>query len=235
MAQPQAGMQPPGPHQVGGPPQLGPQHPQRPGPPQPGPPHPQPGQQHPPAGQQVASGAKELANGAKTYFANTVAPAAMGAAQTVSQRSGQAPGAVHWTIWSRFALPVLAFIGIISLFMPLASASYMGRSRSINYFSEDAPPGEGAVMLIAFLLVIGFSVASLVTGRKWALITAGVLAILVGLVGMLNGFGTAAAINGERYGSVGAGAIFLGLMGLGLIVSAIITFLPQKGLTAQQY
>ena len=183
----------------------------------------------------MASGAKDLANGAKAYLANTVAPAAVGAAQKVSQRSGQAPGAVHWTIWFRFALPVLALVGIISLFMPLASASYMGRSASVNYFSEGAPEGEGAFMLLAFMLVIGFSVASLLTGKKWALITAGVLAILVGLIGMINGFGTASAASGERYGSAGAGAILLGTVGLTLIVSAIVTLLPQQRFTAQRY
>lgn len=222
------GQRPPG---DPGPPQGGQPYPQ----PQAG--QPQPGQSHTGSqasqgAQQLASGAKQLAGGAKEYFANTVAPAAVNAAQNVSQRSGQALGGpVHWTIWFRFALPVAALLAIIALFMPIASVSYMGRSMSINYFSEEAPSGEGAIMLVLFLAVIGFAVVSLVTGRKWAIITAGVLGVLAGLIGMINGFGSASAISGQQYGSAGAGAILLGVMGIGMLATAIITFLPQNRLT----
>ncbi|WP_156208120.1 hypothetical protein [Nocardiopsis sp. SBT366] len=204
------GFQPPGAHPQGQPPHGG-----------------QPGQTSQGA-QQIASGAKELAKGAKTYFTTTVAPAAVGAAQTVSQRSGQAPGAVHWSIWFRFAIPALALVAIISLFLPLASVSYAGRSASVNYFSPDAPEGEGAVMLALFVVVIVFGVVSLVTGKKWALITAAVIAIIAGLFGMINGLGTASSVNSQGIGSVGAGAIFLGLAGLALVASAVVTLLPQK-------
>ncbi|WP_160049261.1 hypothetical protein, partial [Nocardiopsis sp. JB363] len=179
----------------------------------------------------MASGAKQLAGGAKDYFANTVAPAAVNTAQTVSQRSGQAPGGpVHWTIWFRFALPVITFIAIISLFMPIVSASYRGHSRSVNYFSEEAD-GEGAIMLVLFLVVIGFAVVSLVTGKKWAIITAGVLGVLAGLIGMINGFGSASAASSQSHSSAGAGAVLLGITGIGMLATAIITFLPQHRLT----
>lgn len=183
---------------------------------------------------QAASGAKDLANGAKTYFADTVAPAAMSAARTVSERSGEGSGAVHWTIWVRFAVPVLALIGIISLFMPIASASYRGYSVSVNYFSEEAPPGEGAVMLIGFIAVIAFSVVSLMTGKKWAVITAGVLAILFGLVGTINGFGSGSSASGQAYASAGSGAILLGISGLLLLIAATVTLLPKKVFAAGQ-
>ncbi|WP_017547040.1 variant leucine-rich repeat-containing protein [Nocardiopsis prasina] len=208
--QPPHGFQPPGAHPQDPPPHGG-----------------QPGQASQGA-QQIASGAKELAKGARTYFTTTVAPAAVGAAQTVSQRSGQAPGAVHWSIWFRFAIPALALVAIISLFLPLASVSYMGYSESINYFSPDAPDGEGAIMLTFFVVVIVFGVVSLVTGKKWALITAAVIAIIAGLFGTINGLGTASSVNNQGIGSVGAGAIFLGLSSLALVASAIVTLLPQK-------
>lgn len=208
--QPPHGFQPPGAHPQGPAPHGG-----------------QPGQASQGA-QQIASGAKELAKGAKTYFTTTVAPAAVGAAQTVSQRSGQAPGAVHWSIWFRFAIPALALVAIISLFLPLASLSYRGYSESFNYFSPEAPDGEGAIMLTFFVVVIVFGVVSLVTGKKWALITAAVIAIIAGLFGTINGLGTASSVNNQGIGSVGAGAIFLGLSSLALVASAIVTLLPQK-------
>lgn len=228
---PNGGQRPPG--QPGPPPQGGPPHP---GQPYPGQPHPggqypgrpQEASQAPQGAQQPTSGAKQFADGAKDYFTNTVAPAALNAAQTVSQRSGQAPGApVHWTIWFRFALPVIALIAIISLFMPLVSASHMGYSVSVNYFSEEAG-GEGAILLVLFLALIGFAVTSLVTGKKWAAITAGVLGVLAGLIGMINGFGSASAASSHMYGSAGAGAILLGITGIGMLASAIITFVPQQ-------
>ncbi|MET9798345.1 hypothetical protein [Nocardiopsis alba] len=247
---PQSGPQVPmggGPLQTGpqGPPGTGPQGPVGgpqggPMPPMGGPGRPpmggapQTGAQPSPAAQQAASNAKDLANGAKTYFADTVAPAAMSAARTVSQRSGEGSDAVHWTIWVRFAVPVIALIGAISLFMPIASASYGGYSVSVNYFSEEVAAGEGAIMLIGFIAVIAFSVVSLMTGKKWAAITAGVLAILFGLIGTINGFGTGSSASGQAYASAGAGAILLGISGLLLLIAAIVTLLPKKVFAAGQ-
>lgn len=214
------------------PPAAPPQQPQ-PGGPQPGA-QPQPGGQPPQAAQQMATGARQMADGAKSYFSNTVAPAAQNATQTVSEKSGLSSGSVHWTTWFQFALPAVALIGIIALFMPLASMSAMGRTETINYFSEDAPSGEGVVMLTLFLLVIGFAVVSLLTAKKWAVITTGVIAILAGLLSMLNGFGTSAAINDLGFGSVGAGAILLGIVGIAMLVTAIITMLPKPKPASQQ-
>lgn len=238
--QPQAGGQPTGPQSPGSPqPPNGFQSPagaQQPGPPQPGG-QPQPGAQ-PPTGsqasqgaQQMAAGAKDLANSAKTYFTNTVAPAAVSAAQTVGQKSGQASasGSVHWTTWFRIAIPILGLFGIITLFMPLVSASYRGYSESMGYFSANAPSeiqSEGMLLLFSFMLVIAFGVTSLVAGRKWAIITVGALAIIAGILGMIGGFGTASNASGISQASVGAGAIFLGLTGLSLIASAVVSFIP---------
>ncbi|GAB3748027.1 variant leucine-rich repeat-containing protein [Nocardiopsis nanhaiensis] len=203
-------------------------------PPQQPPGAPQPGGQPPQAAQQMATGARQVADGAKTYFTNTVAPAARSATRTVSEKSGLSSGSVHWTTWFQFALPAVALIGIIALFMPLASVSAMGRTETINYFSEDAPSGEGVAMLTLFLLVIGFAVVSLLTAKKWAVITTGVIAILAGLFSMLNGFGTSAAINDLGFGSVGAGAILLGIVGTAMLVTAIITMLPKPKPGPQQ-
>lgn len=221
----------PGPQPQGGQPYPGQPHPGQPHPGGQYPGHPEVGSQTSQGAQQIASGAKQLAGGAKDYFNKTVAPAAVSAAQNVSERSGQAPGSpVHWTIWFRFALPVITLIAIISLFMPIVSASYRGYSMSVNYFSEEAG-GEGAILLVLFLTIIGFSVASLVTGKKWAIITTGVLGVLAGLIAMINGFGSASAASSQTYGSAGAGAILLGITGIGMMATAIITFLPQQRLT----
>ncbi|MEU3018942.1 hypothetical protein ABZ635_16265 [Nocardiopsis sp. NPDC007018] len=217
--------------QQGPPPQYGPQPPA--GPPPQGAPQTegQPSQASQGA-QQMAAGAKDLANGAKAYFTNTVAPAAVSAAQTVSQRSGQASGTLHWSIWCRFAIPALALVGIISLLLPLGSVSYGGRTEHFNYFSPDAPGEEGVLMLTFYIFVIVFGVVSLLTGQRWALITVAVMGIVTGVFGMLNGFGNASRISSEAYASAGFGAILLGISGLALIVAAVITLLPQQKLGA---
>lgn len=224
--------------------QTGPQRPQgaQPtGPQQPGQPG-QPPSQASQGAQQMAAGAKDLANSAKTYFTNTVAPAAMSAAQTVGQKSGDATntGGVHWSTWFRIAIPILALFGIFTLFMPLVTISAMGRSESFGFFSPEAPDDlqtEGVLLLFAFVLVIAFGVVSLVLGKAWAIITAGSLTVLIGTLAMFDGFVNANNVSSSPYASAGAGAIFLGITGLGLLASAIISFVPliQKQLQKEQH
>ncbi|MDL5199732.1 hypothetical protein [Streptomyces sp. ALI-76-A] len=70
-----------------------------------------------------------------------------------------------------FILPAAAFLAIISLFLPVASA--MGFS--VNYFSDEAG-GEGGFLLFIMLAAIAASVVAVIRKANWSRITAGVVA-----------------------------------------------------------
>lgn len=184
-----------------------------------------------PSVQQMSAGAKQLAAGAKDYVTNTVAPAAAGAAKSiqraVNERAGQSPDRANRNTWVPFIGPAAAFIAIISLFLPIGSVSAFGYAISFNYFSEEVG-GEGVMLLILMLTSIAFAVVSILTRKKWARIMAGIVGILVGLFGMIDGFGTMANISSLSGTSVGAGAVLLAITSSVLFAVAILTLLPQK-------
>lgn len=128
----------------------------------------------------------------------------------------------HWTGWATLALPVLALIGIIALPLPAVSARVAGTSISANYFSS----GEGTFVLILMLLVIGFSAAFILLSKPWARIAAAAAGIIAGVIAAIDGFGTIANVSALGFGSVGIGAILLGLVGLLLVAAGVITLLP---------
>lgn len=188
--------------------------------------------------EQMAAGAKQMASGAKQYFTNTVAPAASGAAKSihdaVNERAARTPGSTMWVIWTQVAIIVAAFVGLISLFMPLASVSVFGYSLSINFFAEELAGelggngGEGVILVFLMLLTMALAVISLVLRKRWARITASVVAIIVGLVGMFDGFVMMANFSRLDYVSLGAGVVLLALMGTVLVVAGILTLLLKK-------
>lgn len=184
-----------------------------------------------PSVQPMSAGAKQLAAGAKAYFSSTVAPAAAGAARSiqsaVNERAGKPPAGANWNTWVPFIVPVAAFIAIISLFLPIGSVSVFGYSISINFFSEEAG-GEGVMLLILMLAAIAFAVVSILIRKKWARITAGIVGILVGLFGMIDGFATMANMSSVHGASVGSGVVLLAIASTVLLVAAILTLLPQK-------
>lgn len=194
----------------------------------------QPQREPNPHAQQMSTGAKAFAAGARGYFSETVLPATRKAAQTTIQRIGDhsaKPGAAPqpvWRLWVQIALVVLAFFGTIALFLPIASVSVFGFNESFNYFHGEAPSGEGAIMLTGFILVILAGVAAVLLRVTWARITAAVLAILVGLLSAINGFGTMAALGNEPMVSLGAGIVLLALLGVALIAAAVVTLLPAR-------
>lgn len=134
-----------------------------------------------PSVQQMSAGARQVAAGAKDYFANTVAPAAVGVTKsiqhTVNQPTRQSPASANWNDWVPFIVPVAAFIAIISLFLPVVSVSAFGYSMSANFFSEEVG-GEGFMLLILMLAAIAFAVVSVGTRKKWARITARIVGII---------------------------------------------------------
>lgn len=183
-----------------------------------------------PSLQQMSDGAKQLAAGAKDFFNTKVAPAAASASRniqnTVQEQTAQNPTFAKIVGWTPYAVPAIALLGIIFLFLPAASLSGMGFSMSVNFFGSGYTDGagDGVFVLILFLATIGFAIASIVTGKRWATITAGGVGILSGLVAALAAFGV--MIQATGFGvSVGAGAVLLVIAAFALIAaSALLLF-----------
>lgn len=182
--------------------------------------------------QQMSAGVKTFAAGARGYLNDTVLPATKQAAQTTHQRMGQhnagTPTQPMWRFLVQIALVVLAFFGTIALFLPLASVSAFGFSESFNYFHAEAPSGEGVFMLTGFIVVTLAGVTAILLRATWARITAGVLAILTGLISAINGFVTTAALTNEPMVSLGAGSVLLAVIGVALVAAAVVTLVPVK-------
>lgn len=202
-------------------------------------------QDQPTSVDQMAAGAKQLAAGAKEYFAHTVVPAAKCAGESLqktaaaqinaasqanasSQQTGSTPsGVAKLTGWAPLAVPALAFVAIISLFLPVGSVSAYGYSESINFFSEEVG-GEGVALLICMLLVIAGAVLAMVTGKRWVRITTGVLAALFGLLGAIDGFANMANLGNTSGVSIGAGVVLLAISSTALVVAAVLTLVTKK-------
>lgn len=192
-----------------------------------------------PSMQQMADGAKQVVNGARDFFntkvapavensgakeflSNRVAPAAQSAARSMQQSTSR-PGLAKLRGLATFILPAAAFLATISLFMPVASA--MGFS--VNYFS-----GEGGFLLFIMLVAIAASVVAVIRKANWSRITAGVVGIVAGLIGMIDGFGTMGSVSGTRYASVGAGVVLLALLSVVMLAAAVLIRLPSPQASA---
>ncbi|GHB88085.1 hypothetical protein GCM10010306_099010 [Streptomyces umbrinus] len=138
---------------------------------------------------QVVNGARDFFNtkvapavensGAKEFLSNHVVPAAQSAARSMQQSTSR-PGL------ATFILPAAALLAIISLSMPVASAMDF----SANSFSSEAG-GEGGFLLFIMLVAV-------IRNANWSRSTAGVVGIVAGLIGMIDGFGTMGSVSGTR-------------------------------------
>ncbi|MGW4106609.1 hypothetical protein [Streptomyces sp. NPDC004976] len=189
-----------------------------------------------PSMQQMTNGAKQVVNGARDFFntkvapavensgakeflSNRVAPAAQSAARSMQQSTSR-PGLAMLRGLATFILPAAAFLAIISLFMPVASA--MGFS--VNYFSDEAG-GEGGFLLFTMLVAV-------IRKTNWSRVTAGVVGIVAGLIGMIDGFGTMGSVSGTRYASVGAGVMLLALLSVVMLAAAVLILLSPRQASA---
>ncbi|MBP5897971.1 hypothetical protein [Streptomyces scabiei] len=196
-----------------------------------------------PSMQQMTNGAKQVVNGARDFFntkvapavensgakeflSNRVAPAAQSAARSMQQSTSR-PGLAKLRGLATFILPASAFLAIISLFMPVASA--MGFS--VNYFSDEAG-GEGGFLLFTMLVAIAASVVAVIRKTNWSRVTAGVVGIVASLIGMIDGFGTMGSVSGTRYASVGAGVVLLALLSVVMLAAAVLILLSPRQASA---
>ncbi|MFB7594684.1 hypothetical protein [Streptomyces sp. NPDC056160] len=58
-------------------------------------------------------------------------------------------------------------------------------------------------------------------------ITAGVVGIVAGLIGVIDGFG-AGSVSGTRYASVGAGVVFLAPLSVVMLAAAVLVLLSPR-------
>lgn len=195
---------------------------------------------------QIAVGAKQLASGAKEFLATRVAPAAAEAARsvqhTVTERAGEVQRSGGWQMWAPFAIPVLAFMGFISLFLPAASASaslFGSRiSHKVSFFDEDAE-GVGFMLLIFMLAVLALGVIAILKNVKWAKLAAAIAGIVVGLISLIIAISLMSSVGGasSSFGgfsvnaSVGAGTVFLFIASVLLVAASSLTVLPKKAAT----
>lgn len=182
--------------------------------------------------QQMADGARQVASGAKEFFNTRAAPAAQNAVRSIrqsasEQRSSPQTGTSRWAGWAPFALPVAAFVAIISLFMPIVSA--MGFSA--NFFSDEAE-GEGGFLLFVMLVTIAAAVTSIIVAAKWARVSAGVMGLVAGVIGMIDGFGNMISVSSHGGASIGAGLVFLALMALVMLACGILILLSLRRVPA---
>ncbi len=131
------------------------------------------------------------------------------------------------TTWAQFTLAAATVVGIISLFLPIGSAAAYGRSISVNYFSRQAG-GEGLILLFLMLTLIGFTGVLILTHKNWARITVGIGGMLVGVIGMIDGFSTISNLSGSSGASFGVGAVLLGATETVLLLAALVTLQPSR-------
>lgn len=181
---------------------------------------------------QIAGGAKQLASEAKDFLTTRVAPAAADAARTAQRAGG-------WQMWAPFAIPVLAFMGFMSLFLPAASASaaiFGNRiSQKVSFFGEDAE-GVGVMLLVFLLAVLALGVTSIVKNAKWAKLAAAIAGIVVGLISLIVTISLMANVgdSSSNFGafsvnaSVGSGTVMLFIVSILLVAASVTTALPKK-------
>ncbi|MDY6054766.1 hypothetical protein [Micrococcus sp.] len=143
--------------------------------------------------------------------------------------AGTLPETSTLTKAQHYAGPALAVLGVLSalsLFLPLAKAF----GYSVGWFSSDAPEGEGALLMVCFLLAAAAGLAAHFLRKTWVRIVAGLLALLVGIFAVMDGFGNIARIQEAGSGIVepGASLFLIGLFGLLMLVAGVLLLLPQR-------
>ncbi|EPD30875.1 hypothetical protein [Gleimia europaea] len=115
-------------------------------------------------------------------------------------------------------------LGLISLFLPIAHAFGL----SINYFNE-LVRNEGVFLLILMLAVISLGVATIMSSSHGVRIAAGVVGLIGGLFGVIDGAGSISGLS-DTGASIGIGLIFLTIASIAMIVGAVFTLMQLRNL-----
>ncbi|WP_017178932.1 hypothetical protein [Actinomyces timonensis] len=153
---------------------------------------------------------------------------------TASAYPGGAPAAspspASWHQIVLYAVPVLALLGLISTFLPVATVTIGDESHSANYWSDSVDAkGEAILLLILFLVATGLGVAAAVRRLRPLLITTGAISAIAGIFGTIDGFGNLGNysdddldLRGFIETDPGIGTYLLAFAGLFLIIGGIL-------------
>lgn len=158
-----------------------------------------------------------LASGAIRRLPEESAPQVSAGQQSWNRPVGSGPDLGLWAVGAPFVLMGAAFVGIFSLFLPIVSVLGV----SVNSFNTKAD-GDGPLFLFAFLATIGAAVAAVAVRATWSSITAGVIGVLVGILGVIYGFGNLFSISDTRGVSVGFGLVLLAFASVFVLTAAAL-------------
>ena len=210
------------------------------------------------AAHQAGQQAQQLADNAKQFFSEKVSPTASQTAATMkasfSQELTSAKAGGDWKAWAPLALPVVALLSIISLFLPAASWKVSGLARDLSEglgllgmdVDHDAVSGSytlfsiglaglGVFLLLIHLVVLALGVVGIGLKREPLRKALGVVGIAVGAISLIIAAMGDSIVNGalklsRAYGHVseGAGLILLLIFSLVMIAAGVVTLLKDK-------
>lgn len=151
-----------------------------------------------------------------------------------------------WRLKVGIALGFPALVGLIGLFLPLYTGFNYGEKVTLNYLSpmgmRNLTPTinsdafsllfAGIFNLGGLLIALASAIVVIVTRKKWAQITAGVIGIAVGFQNSFVGSGMVVDF-GEKYNySLGSGAVLVYYASLFILLAGIIALLPARKVKA---
>ena len=121
------------------------------------------------------------------------------------------------------------FVALLSLFMPAATTVF---GYSVDFFSDG---GDGVILLVLFLVVIGCSIGAMVVRHMAVGVTTAVVGILSGLAGLMDGFLVMINVVGEEAASVGVGALLLTVASVALVAGSVAILIIQQPRREQRW
>ncbi|WP_282852571.1 hypothetical protein [Gulosibacter sediminis] len=181
---------------------------------------PQQGQQAQPGQQQGTNqffdGAQQMAQGAKSFLND--------AGQRAGKRASGDPNSfLNKFTWGQVGVVIAAVVGILGLFLPAVSASAYGFSVSASFIQS----GDGVLLLILFLGTIGLTIFSGYSTQRPVLITSWVVALIAGVVSVIDAIATLANVAGSGFGP-GLGIFVVLLVGLAIIAGTVLDIMQRR-------
>ncbi|UQN15460.1 variant leucine-rich repeat-containing protein [Gulosibacter sp. ACHW.36C] len=175
----------------------------------------QPGQQQG-GTNQFFDGAQQMAQGAKSFLND--------AGQRASKRASDDPNSfLNKFTWGQVGVVIAAVVGFIGLFLPAVSASAYGFSVSASFIQS----GDGVLLLILFLGTIGLTIFSGYSTQRPVLITSWVVALIAGVVSVIDAIATLANVAGSGFGP-GLGIFVVLLVGLAIIAGTVLDIMQRR-------
>jgi len=173
-------------------------------------------QQAQPGANQFFDGAQQMAQGAKSFLND--------AGQRAGKRASDDPNSfLNKFTWGQVGVVIAAVVGFIGLFLPAVSASAYGFSVSASFIQS----GDGVLLLILFLGTIGLTIFSGYSTQRPVLITSWVVALIAGVVSVIDAIATLANVAGSGFGP-GLGIFVVLLVGLAIIAGTVLDIMQRR-------